>query len=126
MARVDMRRLGLREQGARACGGGAQRAGARSEQRRMKVRGGDGRYNDLGSGGEQTAARRCEACDGQARRNIFLRGMGETYRGGDRHVGPVACAGYNFFTIGKKNTTDMCVGCINTVGVPLWASTEAY
>jgi hypothetical protein len=31
--------------------------------------------------GRLTATRRCEACDGRARRKIFLREMEETYRG---------------------------------------------
>jgi hypothetical protein len=41
--------------------------------------------------GELTTARRCEACDGQLSRKIFLRG-GKMYRGG-RLDRPVARAG---------------------------------
>jgi len=43
--------------------------------------------------GGLTAARRCHACVERASRKIFLREMGETYRGGGRLVGPVARAG---------------------------------
>jgi hypothetical protein len=43
--------------------------------------------------GRLTASRRCEAYDGRASRKIFLREMGETYRGGGRLVGPVARVG---------------------------------
>ena len=39
---------------------------------------------------ELTAAQRCEACDGQASRKIFLRKIEETCRRGGRLVGPVA------------------------------------
>ena len=43
--------------------------------------------------GRLTASRRCEAYDRRASRKIFLREMGETYRGGGRLVGPVARIG---------------------------------
>jgi hypothetical protein len=44
--------------------------------------------------GRLTASRRCEVYDGRASRKIFLREMGETYRGGGgRLVGPIARIG---------------------------------
>ena len=43
--------------------------------------------------GRLMASRRCEAYDRRASRKIFLREMGETYRGGGRLVGPVARIG---------------------------------